>query len=611
MKIKNNNKNGDVIISMDLQKQRDYIKKLLDEKFDFGLVFANAFVRGMRDIGYKSSATAVNELIDNAVQAEADRVHVVFGYDSQKQKKPDKIAVVDNGHGMDPLMIRAAVLWGGTHRENDRSGFGRYGYGLPSASVSIGEVYTVYSKTPDGDWNSVTIDLKAIGQGMYRNEHGHVIAPEPQPAELPNWVIEYLDANKMKNLQYGTVVVISKVDRLSFSTAERLRQFFLEQFGVTYRNFIRQVSIYVDGKAVEPIDPLFTTEGFRFYDIDEDRAEPLPPLNIEVKDPETKEVAGIIKVRFSYMPWTFLRVPQDKLKEKGGKNNERFPIRRDNNGIIVLRAGRQIDVVDTKCPWTKFQNNDKYVGVEVDFPPVLDEEFSITTSKQQVGLSSRIWDILKNNGVYEAIQQMRNRYDREGDAIKEKRGPKDEKRPSEQAMEESQKLLTQTPLSETPEKQKESLENLERRSKEKSKETGVPAETVKKQMLLEAQEKPFKVEFVEHPGAPFYRVEQVGGQKVLYVNRAHRFYSDVYAGPNSTYYSKAGLEVLLFVLGDCELRANADTRLVYRTEKAEWSKYLDIALEKLSKWENIPDNYAAELEAAESTAIVAEQQAAL
>ena len=99
------------------------------------------------------------------------------------------------------------------------------------------------------------------------------------------------------------------------------------------------------------------------------------------------------------MPSTFLRTPEDKMKHKSGKNNSRFPVRRANNGIIVLRAGRQIDVVNAGCQWTKFQSNDNYVGVEVDFSPTLDEEFSITTSKQQIRLSDRLWDILEEAGV--------------------------------------------------------------------------------------------------------------------------------------------------------------------------------------------------------------------
>ena len=96
----------------------------------------DAFVRGIRDLGYKSNPNALAELVDNSVQAGSDRVEVFFGYDGGKSdKKPNQIAVLDNGHGMEPDMIRAAVTWGGTHREGDRTGFGRYGYGLPSACV--------------------------------------------------------------------------------------------------------------------------------------------------------------------------------------------------------------------------------------------------------------------------------------------------------------------------------------------------------------------------------------------------------------------------------------------------------------------------------------------
>src|SRR5262245_60392657 len=134
-----NKADGSAMISADLMQQREYVSGLMKINFDFGLVLANAFVRGMRDIGYKSNATAVNELIDNSIQAEASKVHVVFGYPTGSKSEPDKLAVIDNGHGMDPIMIRASVLWGGTHRHDDRTGFGRYGYGLPSASVSIGK----------------------------------------------------------------------------------------------------------------------------------------------------------------------------------------------------------------------------------------------------------------------------------------------------------------------------------------------------------------------------------------------------------------------------------------------------------------------------------------
>jgi hypothetical protein len=586
-------------ISEDLQRQREYTDELLANGFDFGLVLADAFVKGMRDIGYKSTATALDELIDNSIQGEAKNVHIAMGYDSS-QKKPNKIAVIDDGHGMDPVMIRAAVLWGGTHRHDDRHGFGRYGYGLPSACVSVGKRYTVYSKVEGESWYKVTIDLQSIEDHFKKGKGGHVTAPEAARTELPAWVSEYVGVN-MGELEHGTVIVIEEIDRLTFTTAQKLKEFFLQSFGVTYRNFLRGISLFVDAKKVEPIDPLFTTPGFRFYDLDEDRAVPLAPLDIEVKDRESKTPVGVIKVRFSYMPPTFLRVSEDKLKEKGGKANPRFAIRKDNNGVIILRAGRQIDVVNSKCPWTTFQNYDRYIGIEVDFPPVFDEEFSITTSKQQVVLSQRIWDILEENGVMEAISQMRTRFKKDTAALTVKRDVEAKKRASEAAMEAAQKFVNREPSDETPQEKKESEDNLSREAEIIAEQSGLSVEVIKKGIKEKAKERPYRLEFVDHPGAPFYSMERIGGQKVLYINKAHAFYTDVYAAPESNANMRFRLEVMLFVLGDCEMKAKApDFKKFYKVERAEWSKYLDIVLGELSDWYNIDDDMAASAEFADA-----------
>ena len=78
---------------------------------------------------------------------------------------PAQIAIIDDGYGMSREMLRIAVLWGGTDRLDDRGGMGKYGYGLPSSCVSIGERFTVISKREDmPDWYSVKIDLKEIAE---------------------------------------------------------------------------------------------------------------------------------------------------------------------------------------------------------------------------------------------------------------------------------------------------------------------------------------------------------------------------------------------------------------------------------------------------------------
>src|SRR5438477_3006883 len=103
------------VTSKAIERQKVYVSKLNQSNFKYGLTVGAAFVRGIRDVGYKHTGTALDELLDNAFEAGADSAHVVFGYSGSKSdKKPGQIAVIDNGHGMLPEMIRASMLWGGT-----------------------------------------------------------------------------------------------------------------------------------------------------------------------------------------------------------------------------------------------------------------------------------------------------------------------------------------------------------------------------------------------------------------------------------------------------------------------------------------------------------------
>ena len=54
--------------------------------------------------------------------------------------------------------------------------------------------------------------------------------------------------------------------------------------GITYRNFTRSIDIYIDNQLVEPVDPLFITEGYRWYDENSLRAEALPILETQIEN---------------------------------------------------------------------------------------------------------------------------------------------------------------------------------------------------------------------------------------------------------------------------------------------------------------------------------------
>src|SRR4051812_42835516 len=80
-------------VNPDLAAQRAYAQRMVSDGFDFGLTHTQAFVRGIRDLGYRSSAAALDEEVDNADQADAKHVHVFW----DEAAKPTWIAVADDG----------------------------------------------------------------------------------------------------------------------------------------------------------------------------------------------------------------------------------------------------------------------------------------------------------------------------------------------------------------------------------------------------------------------------------------------------------------------------------------------------------------------------------
>lgn len=572
-----------------LRAQREYIEKLEADEFDWDILVGDAFVRGMRDIGYKSTAYAVADLVDNSIQASATRVDVVFGFDGGA--KPTKIAVVDNGHGMEPKMVRASLIWGAGTRANDRKGFGKYGYGLPSASISQCHRVTVYSKAPGGEWHSAYLDVDEIRDGLW-STRGRIEMPEQKPNQPPAFVIDHLKkAKRWDDFEHGTVVLWEQLDenRVDYKRREELRNTLVTSLGVVFRNFLLETPMAVDGVDVEPCDPLFLTEGFRYYDLDEDRVLELDPAIFEVKNKSSGEGLGTMRVRFARMPATFFRKPEFKHTNKPGKAgiNERLDIADANNGIIFLRNGRQIDVLRPPRNFGSINNTtDRFWAVEVDFDATLDDMFSITTTKQQVTPDPRVWDMLKDKAnLFTVIGTMRTAYEKEAKTIAvEAEQAKGRKRASVEAIQEAEKFRVTKPPKDTTGRQREAGENLEQEARKRATKVGLKPEAVERELVAERNGVTHLVETEDLPGAPFYRCVQEGGTRVLYLNVAHSFYTDLYAGPHATPRLRAGLEVLLWTLGNAEVDADpeSDRRKFYERERASaWSPHLADALAAL------------------------------
>lgn len=159
-------------------------------------------------------------------------------------------------------------------------------------------------------------------------------------------------------------------------------------------------------------------------------------------------------------------------------------------------------------------------------------------------------------------------------------------------MEETEKFKPGLPDVDSVGRQKRGQERLEQEARRQSRETGRPFEQVEREIELQTYDRPFKVLQEAMPGAPFYRVEQLGAQVVLYLNTRHRFFMDVYHAPESTPRLRAALELLLFVLGECELDAREDKRRFYETERAVWSILLDTKLDRLDQIRSVENAMA-------------------
>ena len=584
------------------ERQRKYVEAQKEKGNSLGIVFADAFLRGMRDLGYKNPAWAISEQIDNAVQAAASTISLRFGFDkvNKTKSRPDQLALIDDGNGMIPEMLGYAVRWGGTDREGDRHGFGRYGYGLPSSAVSMAKRYTVYSRTSGERWHAVTVDIESLASVA-----GDVARTaemlKAQPAELPKWLIEAEDKIDLQQLSSGTVVVLEDMDRLKslsgWILTKTLQSKLLQHFGVIYRHWLGERRVFVQGIRVLPVDPLFLMEHGRFFDETEIRAVAVEGRSFEVET--SRGTTGKVTIRAALLPPNFqLANPGDPLQDRG-KMNRRYDVMKDYNGLLICRERRQVDCVAPR--WTQFQVYDRNIKVEIDFDPELDEFFGITTAKQQIVIADEMWEKLQHSGrggggLRDLVKDLRVRRDEmrnQLDANKRSQENEGEPRPSVVAMEETEKLKGSR-TEPTPEQLEDAERNLQREAKKRASATGQTEEQATEKLRDEIARKRWEIEFDAIPEGPFYRPKRLGEQKRIALNTDHPFYSKVYnVAPDVS----AALEVLLLVLAERELEATSDAEIFYKAERQRWSERLRHALDVLTDDEQLIDRAAAMAEA--------------
>ena len=361
-------------------------------------LFPGSFtIRAIRDSRYHNTAYAIAELIDNSIEASAERIELLCMeqagvVQSRTRRRVSEIAVLDNGTGMDARTLLDALKFGGGTRHRSARGIGKYGMGLPTSSMSQCTKVDVWTwqEGPDSIWHS-SLDAKAIESGDH-----NVPIPDRDTPIPERWKTAGGDA--IFGHRSGTLVVWSDLDKVQWKTGRTIIENTAREVGRIHRHFIdaditriRTATFLTNrpGEAEfeamivandplylmsptsvpeEPWDnsPMFEQWGdVRYYTVIVDGREETVDVKYSIVKPEALRTDLV-------------------TQNPGGTPRGRHA--RHNIGVSVVREDREIVLEDAFLREGGSAENpqNRWWGCEVSFRRNCDEMFGVDHNKQMV-----------------------------------------------------------------------------------------------------------------------------------------------------------------------------------------------------------------------------------
>ena len=521
---------------------------------DNPIIPAPTAIETFRDSGYKSTAAALAELIDNSIEADASTIQVLTFEEAvtlpnRTVHRIKKIAVYDDGKGMEPYALVLALQFGMGTRLQSRKGIGRFGIGLPNASVSQCRHMQVYS------WQELKcymtyLELDEIRDNQQQNSNP-VIA-----CDLPHELLGQIEGEFDKDS--GTLVVWSKCDRLDIHRSSTLYRNMEKDLCRIYRHFLDNDNSYghkVDVKLIATgkdrvvmqllaNDPMYllTPNNTPGHEAESTNVMYGEVIILDVPYDDEGHTSPV-EIRFS------MALP--KIQGLGGKSKLGQHYMR-NTGISIVRACREIDFDDFGF-FNPREERQRWWGCEIRFQPVLDELFGVTNNKQSVrnirnleikefekehgdnidkviGEDNKLWLLYHLNRCFKGnnstmMDTITHRH--EGKRSKGGEGATNEEKSTKVANEQ---------LIHSKEKTKSSIEGQEKTDAEKrsewlaSLEEKTPNLTEEELTDLVYRKAQLKIDFDfgVWPGEQFFTIETRGETLIIVINKKHSFYTELY-----------------------------------------------------------------------------------
>jgi hypothetical protein len=487
------------------------------------LVQADNALLSLRASGH-DYCSAIGEVFDNSIQAKANTINLklftdkrVIGSNTKRTEVVDRLAIGDDGDGMDAGVLHRSLQLGYSSRYDDRTGMGRFGVGAKLAGISVARRIELWSRKSKKDpWLYTYIDLDEIKTGDMR------FIPVPVAKDLPD------DCRDLVG-DHGTLVVWSKGDRLAIRETGGARQAntvepeLMHYTAQTFRKFLDAgIRITISGKTVMPHDPLFLMTTTYFHG--GDNPDPVATLAVDesFEWPVPRDVSRTAKVsvKMTVLPEAFRRRRGDGGSKAAAERH--IP---DNHGISILRADREIFCGTLKGvqPSTEKQDLDRFWGCEISFSPELDECFQVRNVKKGAeptnGLRDKLRDIIYKT-VLTLRNQIKSHWDKNEAAEQQESGVhKEAEEVAAKTEDRSPKPRAghTVPAAERDKKIKEAAETLSKDNPDR-----------KDEVEEQIRKRPFTLLAEGWPGSEIFEIDHLGSNALVKLNMRHPFYQQVY-----------------------------------------------------------------------------------
>lgn len=332
------------------------------------------------------------------MQATANRVEVGFieeQLNARKNYTVSEISLWDNGVGMDIETLRVAMQFGGGTHRKDTGGMGKFGMGLPNSSISQCKRVDVWSWQAGGEPHHTYLDVDEMKSGALEE------VPMPTAKAIPS---KYEKAFFTKKPESGTLIIWSKLDRLSWKTGKSIYRHCEHLVGRMYRNFISDDNIKIESityrKSAEDRLDVYDKETFKANDpmyLKKNTSLPELPgsykneaffekmdeevISVEYIDENGEPKRDDVTVTTSMVKKNISnRILKDTVGKLGGTTWGKHCSK--NVGVSIVRANRELVLRDSFLTSALRESKGRFIGIEVSFPPTLDSVFGVTNNKQ-------------------------------------------------------------------------------------------------------------------------------------------------------------------------------------------------------------------------------------